>query len=180
MADKKKTLTDYMKLDYPVELIRDSDQGGFFARHPDLPGCTAEGDTAEEAVNNLDESRELWIEARLESGFPVPIPLSEEYGGRISLRITRGLHAALARAAGRQGMSLNQLLNVILSEWSGGISVKDTVVKELRSLLAPAVTARREMTETKTETKTETTTETRSLYLIHGGTNIKATAEAGN
>ena len=75
----QKDLDHYLALDYPIEFIRDSEQGGYFARHPDLLGCTAEGSTAEEAIRNLDESRELWLEARLESGHPVPEPVSDEY-----------------------------------------------------------------------------------------------------
>lgn len=133
-----KTLSEYMELDYPIELHRDRERGRYFARHPDLPGCSAGGDTAGDAESNLEESREAWIEARLESGYPVPEPPSEEYGGRISLRIPRGLHASLARASIRQQMSLNQLLTVILAEWSGGISVQDRVERELREILHSA------------------------------------------
>ena len=148
----QKDLDYYLALDYPIELIRDSEQGGYFARHPDLLGCTAEGSTAEEAIRNLDESRELWLEARLESGHPVPEPVSDEYAGRISLRTSPALHAFLARAAVRQGTSLNQLINVVLSEWASGISVKDKVVEELRSLFAETVKPTSE-TGSKTEAK---------------------------
>lgn len=145
-------LNDYLALDYPVELIRDSEQGGYFSRHPDLLGCTAEGSTAEEAIRNLDESRELWLEARLESGHPVPEPVGDEYAGRISLRTSPALHAFLARAAVRQGTSLNQLINVALSEWASGISVKDKVAEELRSLMVETLKL---ASETKAATKTE-------------------------
>jgi predicted RNase H-like HicB family nuclease len=34
----------------------------------------AEGGTLEEAIANLADSRELWIEARLASGYPVSEP----------------------------------------------------------------------------------------------------------
>ena len=151
----KMALADYMKLDYPIELVQDSEQGGYFARHPDLLGCTAEGDTVEEAVSNLNESRQLWIESRLEDGYPVPIPPGAEYGGRISLRIPRGLHAFLARSAVRQGVSLNQLLTIVLSDWAGGMSVRDTVAEELGSLVRAALSPPERMTVT-TKTKTET------------------------
>src|SRR5579864_1439962 len=132
MADRG--IEEYMLLSYPYELVPDRDQGGYFARHPDLPGCTAEGESPQEAVANLDESRRLWIAARLEGGYPIPVPVSDEYRGRISLRIPRSLHASLARAAVRQEMSLNQLLTVILSEWAGGISVLDKVEERLSGL----------------------------------------------
>jgi antitoxin HicB len=132
MAGKR--IEDYMLLGYPYELVPDRDQGGYFARHPDLPGCTAEGESPQEAVANLDESRRLWIEARLEGGYPIPEPANDEYRGRISLRIPRSLHASLARVAVRQEMSLNQLLTIILAEWAGGISVLDKVEERLSGL----------------------------------------------
>lgn len=157
-----KTLSEYMELDYPIELHRDRERGRYFARHPDLPGCSAGGATAGDAEANLEESREAWIEARLESGYPVPEPPSEEYGGRISLRIPRGLHASLARASIRQQMSLNQLLTVILAEWSGGISVQDRVERELREILHSVL---------EEELPTVATLETKSsshIQLVHG------------
>ncbi len=42
----------YMGLHYPIELLPDPD-GGYVAEHPDLPGCIAQGKTANEAVEAL-------------------------------------------------------------------------------------------------------------------------------
>jgi predicted RNase H-like HicB family nuclease len=71
---KGKHLGYYLSLDHPIELQHDPEQGGVFVFHPDLEGCMAEGGTEEEAIANLADSRELWLEARLASGFPVPEP----------------------------------------------------------------------------------------------------------
>ena len=68
---KTKSLEHYLSLNYPYELIRDPVEGGYFATHPDLDGCAAQGETAEEAVEQLDVARELWIETRLEDGLPL-------------------------------------------------------------------------------------------------------------
>jgi antitoxin HicB len=148
--DRAMALDDYMKLDYPIELVPDREEGGFYAGHPDLPGCTAQGDTAQEAVDNLAESRRAWIETRLEDRLPIPTPEEEEFRGRISLRIPPGLHAALARGAKRRDTSLNNLLNVILSNWEGGMSVVD----ELKSWMQ---VARRPPQLIEIETKTTST-----------------------
>lgn len=80
-----KDLPYYLSLRYPIE-AHESEGDGHFVIHPDLDGCMAEGATLEEAVANLADSRELWIEARLAGGYTVPEPLSEEYSGRVSLR----------------------------------------------------------------------------------------------
>lgn len=39
-----------------------SDDGGFTALVPSLPGCISEGDTREEAVANVREAVELYLE----------------------------------------------------------------------------------------------------------------------
>jgi len=54
------------------ELEADPEGGGFFASHPELPGCFAPGETADEAVQELDAAREVWSEVRLEDGLPIP------------------------------------------------------------------------------------------------------------
>ncbi len=117
----EESVSYYMSLNYPYELVRDEDQGGYFASHPDLDGCVGEGETAQEAVESLDVARELWIEARLEGGFPVPEPLSNEFSGRVSLRMPSSLHRELAKVATRTGASLNLLLNTALSDYVGGV-----------------------------------------------------------
>lgn len=51
--------------------------GSWSAYVPDLPGCTAGGRTAKEALDNVTISIELWLEEASESGIPIPSPKSE-------------------------------------------------------------------------------------------------------
>jgi antitoxin HicB len=55
-----------------VIFIPDVDSGGFTAIVPSLPGCVSEGDTFEEAVANIKEAIELYIEDMIEDGEKVP------------------------------------------------------------------------------------------------------------
>jgi len=56
-------------------LDRDTDGSlGYIAWHPDLPGCMSDGDTPQEAIENLADARRLYIESLLEDGLPVPEP----------------------------------------------------------------------------------------------------------
>jgi len=41
---------------------------------PDLPGCSAWGVTPEEAVREVQDAQQAWIEACQKSGEPVPQP----------------------------------------------------------------------------------------------------------
>jgi len=63
----------------PYTVLYRMDQGtdgsiGYIAWHPDLPGCMSDGDTPQEAIENLAEARGLYIESLLEDGLPVPEP----------------------------------------------------------------------------------------------------------
>lgn len=46
----------------------------FIAEVPELPGCTAHGDTREKALEQVDEAIQLWIDTAQEFGDPVPDP----------------------------------------------------------------------------------------------------------
>ena len=43
-------------------LLEPSDEGGFTAIVPSLPGCISEGDTREKALANILEAIELYLE----------------------------------------------------------------------------------------------------------------------
>ncbi len=43
-------------------VLEPSDEGGFTVFVPSLPGCISEGDTEEEAINNIKEAIELYLE----------------------------------------------------------------------------------------------------------------------
>lgn len=43
-------------------VLEPSDEGGFTAYVPSLPGCISEGNTREEALNNIREAIELYLE----------------------------------------------------------------------------------------------------------------------
>lgn len=43
-------------------VLEPSDEGGFTAYVPSLPGCISEGDTREQALANIREAIELYME----------------------------------------------------------------------------------------------------------------------
>lgn len=57
-----------------IEPLSQDDGGGFLARVPDLPGCMSDGDTPEEAVTNVRDAMESWLEAAEDHGRPIPSP----------------------------------------------------------------------------------------------------------
>lgn len=47
--------------------------GGYTVTVPILPGCVSEGDTKEEALANIKEAIELYLESLQADGEPIPI-----------------------------------------------------------------------------------------------------------
>jgi len=43
-------------------VLEPSDEGGYTVYAPSLPGCISEGDTLEEALANIQEAIELYLE----------------------------------------------------------------------------------------------------------------------
>lgn len=112
-----KTLNDYLALSYRMEIIRDSDEGGFVASYPDLPGCITCGETEEEALKNALDAKKAWLEAALKENIEIPEPDSlEAYSGQFKLRLPRSLHRALAEHSQREGISMNQYCVYLLAK----------------------------------------------------------------
>jgi antitoxin HicB len=126
----EKTIEYYMSLPYTIELRGDPTEG-WFVRVKELLGCMSQGETAEEALAMIREAMEGWLEVALERGFDIPEPRpEEEYSGKFVVRVPRSLHRELVATADREGVSLNQYINVALADAVGR-----------RAALAPASSA---------------------------------------
>lgn len=80
----------------------------------------SQGETLEEALANLEDAKESWIEVELEDGHPIPEPREdEEFSGKLLVRMPRFLHKKLTLQADRENISLNQYVVSCLSEAIG-------------------------------------------------------------
>ena len=59
---------------YPCTVFWSDEDEGFIALAPDLPGCSAFGESQLGAVRELDHAIEAWIEAAKAAGNSVPEP----------------------------------------------------------------------------------------------------------
>jgi predicted RNase H-like HicB family nuclease len=57
-----------------VAPLSKEDGGGYLATVPDLPGCMSDGETPEEALANVRDAIEVWIEGARDLGREVPAP----------------------------------------------------------------------------------------------------------
>ncbi len=61
---------------YTAVFEREED-GGYSVWVPDLPGCASQGDTYGEAMANIREAIESYLEAHKKLGRPIPAPRTE-------------------------------------------------------------------------------------------------------
>lgn len=102
---------DYMELPYNYIIQQINDESGkyYYARVLELDGCQSDGDTFDEAYENLREAMQGYIETKLANGLDIPIPQStQDYSGKFVVRIPKSLHQTLAIEAEKEGVSLNQ------------------------------------------------------------------------
>lgn len=118
----EKNLDYYLNLPYVTELlpIPISLGGGFTARLPQVGrnAIVGDGETIDEAINNLEQIKRLRFSEYLEKRvkIPEPGPEKEDYSGRFVVRIPKKLHRKISEAAQENQCSLNQFITYLLSE----------------------------------------------------------------
>lgn len=71
-------------------LLEEDDDGGFVAYCPALPGCVSEGDTQEEALENIKDAIKLWLETKDQ------IAIKERHSTGLNTRKRRELALAVS------------------------------------------------------------------------------------
>jgi len=66
MENKSKQIYNY------TVLLEKEQEGGYHAFCPILKGCHSQGDTFEEALKNITEAMELYIESLIADRQPIP------------------------------------------------------------------------------------------------------------
>ena len=110
-------------LKYPAAIrpLSENEGGGYMIEFPDLPGCVADGETIEEAIESAKDALDAWLKTAEEFGDEIPEPtLPINFSGRWQLRIPKSLHAALVLRAKQEGVSLNTLATILLAQSVGG------------------------------------------------------------
>ena len=59
-------------------IIENGQESGFVAHVPALRGCVSQGATRQEAIANVREAIEAYLEALMEDGLPVPTEVGRE------------------------------------------------------------------------------------------------------
>ena len=71
-----KTFEEYIKMPYKLEIIPDSDEQGFVASYPELPGCITCGATISDAIHNAEDAKKEWLLIAIKENIKIAEPES--------------------------------------------------------------------------------------------------------
>lgn len=93
----------------------------FEARIAELPHVAEYADSYDEAYQLAIDTIETTADMLAEQGRQMPAPkvVDSDYSGRVTLRLPKSLHRALAVQADDEGMSLNSMLVTVLAAYRG-------------------------------------------------------------
>ena len=120
--DLQKRLEYYANLSYTITVVQRDDGHGIYylARVIELPGLMMTGDSAAEAIANLESVKREWMGTYLKLGNKMSEPLHHRrYSGKVVLRMPPSLHETLTTVAEIEGVSLNQYMVSTLSRSAG-------------------------------------------------------------
>ena len=60
--------------DYHINIFHSDEDDGYVADIPDLEGCSAFGETPEEALAEVERAKRAWLQAAQDEGKPIPSP----------------------------------------------------------------------------------------------------------
>jgi antitoxin HicB len=138
-----KDLDYYLSLNYPIEIIQipESEGGGVSASVPLLGrlSCVGDGETVQEAIEDLTRVKQRVLEGLLQSGKKIPVPDDEDdasYSGRILLRLPRELHRRVAKRAEGRGESINRyIVNALEADARARVDEIYTAIAQMQAVL---------------------------------------------
>lgn len=136
-----------MKFDpesYTITIRKEEDDGEilYVGRVAEFPNISAFEDTFEAAralvLDAIQTLKKIADETQAEFPLPYPAP-SDEFSGRVTLRLSRSLHAKVSRLAAQEDISVNQYLVTAVATYVGEVDGISRVVSEAVSLLGNVV-----------------------------------------
>ena len=64
---------------YAIEIVYSDEDDGYIAIAPELPGCSAFGETEEESLREIKVAIDLWLGTAEKEGREIPRPKGKEF-----------------------------------------------------------------------------------------------------
>jgi len=114
---------------YPISIKWSDEDGGYIATIPGIQGLSAFCESPTGALTELNIAAKAYFRSLEKAGRQVPrAEKIKPYSGQLRLRMPKSLHANLAQAAEKEGVSLNTHIVTLLtkrqSEWNLSETVK--------------------------------------------------------
>lgn len=123
----------YKKCNYKMIFYYDPEDKIYIVQFPELPGCIAHGETAEEALKNAYAVKDEWLKSALKDKWIIPEPsLPLETTGRITLRMPKSIHQRIIERAEEEDISQNQLILTYIAEGLERANLKNSVAEILQ------------------------------------------------
>ena len=122
---------------FKVKLMEVENHRFWAAESTELNGCVGQGDTMEEALQELAANEQEWIETAKEVGIPIPALVPETpspYSGKFVVRVAPYIHQVAAECAKKQGISLNQYVNNAILAANTAKTFADVFAGEVKNL----------------------------------------------
>ena len=110
-------------MQYPFHVYQNKVEDHLFwvAKSSSLKGCVGQGETPGEAISELEANEQEWLLTAKEVGIPIPsVPVepSQEYSGKLTVRIAPTVHRDAARLAKAEKISLTQYISDAIVNWN--------------------------------------------------------------
>ncbi len=101
-------------MEYTVKIFPDPEgDGDYIAEIEELKGCSAFGETPEEALREVETAMQLWIETAKKHGKPIPKPKNKKINEpkkRFNVIFPESLLSNVDEYRGKYGMKRSELL----------------------------------------------------------------------
>lgn len=115
-----------------LSIIETTEGYEYVAEIPELKGCVGSGNSYDEALEEVLENKNVYLDTLIELGRKIPIPKQKKnkFSGKLSLRLSSNLHQKVSLIADELDVSINQYIVEVLAESVGSNNKIINMTKE--------------------------------------------------
>ncbi|MBS9778703.1 MAG: type II toxin-antitoxin system HicB family antitoxin [Campylobacteraceae bacterium] len=115
-----KNIQYYQNIDYDilVSKLSKEDGGGYFAYYKDIPSVMGDGETEQEAIEDVKNAFRCFLKVSLQNQDPIPEPFSLQEKIRVNFNAQAGKIQELDRKVGKRYRT--KLLNTLINKFLDG------------------------------------------------------------
>ncbi|MCD7752839.1 MAG: type II toxin-antitoxin system HicB family antitoxin [Lachnospiraceae bacterium] len=110
-----------MKYEFCVYRMTVEDHIFWVAESKALKGCVGQGETSQEAIEELEQNEKEWLSTAAEVEIPIPAPTARNTSipsGKFALRLAPNVYSESCEIAEELGISINQYFNNAIVEYN--------------------------------------------------------------